>query len=214
MARLFIIGLLLALQTASGAVPRLFQEQKFTAASFADAVNYFVSLGEEQAVHELKDLAMDHSTDFTVHSNGLWSVNERIGWMCRVLFESKTNGLVRPPAFGGLNLPYHTMPLAKWPLYPVARSGASYFVLSEGYSLGGVAEDPKEYIDYCRKVGVFRKTKVVVPTRAQALTDVAALRQSAAWQAIKWEDSGENWSYTISERWTWEFIQKQAKDIP
>jgi hypothetical protein len=200
MTRLLIVALLLTLQVASGAVPRLFQEKGFTAASFADAVNYFVSLGEEQGVHELKDLAMDHSTDFTVHSNGLWSVNERIGWMCRVLFESKTNALVRPPAFGGLNLPNHTMPFANWPLYPVALSGSTYFVLSEGYSVGGRPEDPKAYIDYCRQTGVFRTKPIAVPTRAQALTDVADLRQSAAWQAIKWEDSGENWSSYRSRR--------------
>lgn len=82
--------------------------------------------------------------------------------------------------------------------------------MSEGYLLAGVPEDPRAYIDYCRTNGVFRKTKVTVPTKTQALKDAAALRKSKAWTDIKWTDSGQNWSYTMDEGWAWEFIQKQA----
>lgn len=177
MRRSIIIALLLTLQVACGAVPRLFQERDFTAASFADAVNYFITLGEDATVQELRGLATDSITDF---KRG-FSVNERIGWMCRVLFVAKTESL-RPPRYGALSLPYHTMPDKSWPIYPVALSGSTYFVLSEGYSLGGRAEDPKAYIEYCRESGVFRKKPVTVPAKAQALTDAAALRRSAAWQ--------------------------------
>ncbi len=208
MTRSIIIALLLTLQVACAAVPRLFQERDFTTASFADAVNHFITLGEDASVRELRGLATDSITDF---KRG-FSVNERIGWMCRVLFEAKTESL-RPPRYGALSLPYHTMPDKSWPLYPVALSGSTYFVLSEGYSLGGRAEDPKAYIEYCHQTGVFRKKPITVPTKTQALADASALRQSAAWQAIKWKDSGENWSYTMDEEWTWKFIQKQAEDI-
>jgi hypothetical protein len=215
MTRFTIIALLLTLQVTYGAAPRLFQEKNFTAATFAEAVNHFVSLGEDSAVQELQGLVLDHSADFTVHSNGQWSVNERIGWMCRVLFEAKANEPLRPPAFGALNeLPYNTMPLKNWPLYPIALSGSTYFVLSEGYSLGGVPEDPKRYIEYCRQIGVFREKPVIVPTRAQALKDAAAMRESVAWKAIKWTDSGEGWSYTLGGRSQWAYIQAQAEDIP
>jgi hypothetical protein len=214
MTRLTIIALLLTLQVAYGAVPRLLQEKDFTAATFAEAVNHFVSLGEDGAMQELQGLVMDHSADFTVHSNGQWSVNERIGWMCRVLFESKDDQPLRPPMFGALSeLPYNTMPLKSWPLYPVALSGSTYFVLSQGYSLGGVAEDPKRYIEYCRQTGVFRKMPVAVPTKAEALKAAAALRESAAWKAIKWIDSGNGWSYSLGGESQWEFIRNQAEGI-
>jgi hypothetical protein len=208
MTRSIVIAFFLTLQLACGAVPRLFQEKEFTAASFADAVNHFVALGEDAAVQELRGLATDILTDF---KRG-FSFNERIGWMCRVLFKSKAESL-RPPGFGALDLPYHTMPDKSWPLYPVALSGSTYFVLSEGYSIHGVPEDPKAYIDYCRKTGVFRKKPVSVPTKAQALRDAAFLRRSAAWQSIKWKDSGENWKYTMDEGGAWEFIQKQAEGV-
>jgi len=190
-------------------VPRLFQEKAFTAASLAEAVNHFVDLGEEQAVRKLSALALDTPTDV----RGDWSSNERIGWMCRVLYESKGANPLRQPYFGGLDLPYHTMLDTSWPLYPVALSGSTYFVLSEGYSLAGVAEDPREYIEYCRQSGVFRKKRIAVPTRTQALKDATTLGQSVAWKAIKWTDSGTNWSYTLSEQETWTFIQNQAEMI-
>ncbi len=208
MTRWTIIALLLTLHVACGAVPRLFQESEFTAASFAEAVNHFVALGEDAAVQELRRLAADSKTD-NKHEN---RVKVRIGWMCRVLFEPKTESL-REPRFGALSLPYKTMPNKSWPLNPVALSGSTYLVLSDGYILGGRAENTKAYIDYCRKSGVFRKKPVSVPTKAQALRDAAALRQSAAWQSIKWKDSGENWSYTMDEGRTWEFIQEQAESI-
>lgn len=206
--RSIIIGFVLTLQVVCGGVPRLFQEKEFTAASFAEAANHFVALGEEAAVQELRGLATNSFTDF---KSG-FSVNERIGWMCRVLFEAKADGL-RAPRFGALHLPYQTMPDRSWPLYPVALSGSSYFVLSEGYRLAGRAEDPKVYLDYCRQAGGFRKKLITVPTKMQALADASALRRSAVWQAIKWKDSGENWSYMMDEEWTWKFIQKQAEDI-
>lgn len=208
MTRSVIVILLLTLQVTLGAVPRLFQEREFTAAAFAEAVNHFVALGEDAAVKELRGLASDPATEIYRE----FSFSERVGWMCRVLFQPKSGNL-RPPRFGALLLPYNTMPDKNWPLYPVAASGSTYFVLSEGYLLAGMAEDPKAYIDYCRRTGVFRKKPVHVPTEVQALGDAATLRQSAAWKSIKWKDRGQGWNYTMDEEWTWEFIQKQAERI-
>ena len=202
----------ITLQLCCAATPELFRQRAFTAASFAEAVNHFIDLGENAAVGELRGLAVDYIKDHHDH-RGEWSINERIGWMCRVLFESKTNGFIDPPRFGRLDLPVETMPDSSWPLYPVALSGSTYFVLSQGYFLAGAPQDPKDYIDECRKVGAFRKAKVSIPTRAQALKDAAALRQSKAWTSIKWKNSGPGWSYQLSEYGTWEFIEQQAEEI-
>jgi hypothetical protein len=38
-------------------------------------------------------------------------------------------------------------------------------------------------------------------------------RKSKAWTDIKWEDSGDGWSYTMDEGQAWKFIQKQAESI-
>jgi hypothetical protein len=193
--------------------PRLFQEHAFTAASLADAVNHFVGLGEDAAMRELQEIAQAEREDCYSRGGVYWSMKERVGWMCRILFESKDGRPLREPYFGALDLPYHSMPNTSWPLYPVALSGSTYFVLSEGYWLAGVAEDINAYIAYCRQTGAFRRTPVAVPTRAQAMMDAAVLRASPAWQAIKWTDSGQGWSYTLNEDGSWEFIHNQAAMI-
>ena len=59
------------------------------------------------------------------------------------------------------------------------------------------------YIDYCRASGVFRKSPVAVPARAQALEDAAKLVQSSEWQAIQSSDP--------EEKPTRSFILRQAQ---
>jgi hypothetical protein len=74
-------------------------------------------------------------------------------------------------------LPRITMPLTTWPIYPVAVSGTSYFVLSEGYLVAGEPEDPKEYLRYCRTNGKFRSERVPIPTRVDALKNLETIRK-------------------------------------
>lgn len=202
-----MLVLLLTLQLGYSASPKLFKQRSHTSASLAEAVNYFVALGEEAAVQELRGLLSERSADL---KRG-YSATERVGWVCRILFEAKAEEPLRPPGFGTSHLPYRSMPLKSWPLFPVASSGSTFFVLSEGYTLFGATEDPREYLTYCRQTGVFRKTPVPVPSKAQALKDAMALKQSPVWKAIKWTDSGAGWSYTMEEGRVWEFILKQAE---
>jgi hypothetical protein len=192
--------------------PKLFREKPFTCAALAQAVNHFVALGETTAVWELEDLTLDWVKD---HEKAGFSRNERIGWVCRILFQPTEKEPLREPRYGGhSSLPDRSMPLKTWPLYPVASFGKSYFVLSEGYSLRGVAEDPKACLKYCRTEGRFLKDEVPIPTRDQALKDAEELRKSDAWKAIKWKDSGPGFSYTLSEERAWSFIKGQAEAIP
>jgi hypothetical protein len=189
-------------------VPLLFRERSFSAANLAEAVNHFVALGEEPAARELSTLAPDHDP-----GRAGFSLPERVGWVCRILFQPKGDQPLRAPRYGAHSLPYLTMPLARWPLYPVAESGDSFFVLSEGYMLAGIPERPTRYLAYCRAEGIFRKQRIPVPGRHQAKKDVLALRQSPAWKAIEWKDRGPETTYTMNEEWTWRFIQAQADAI-
>lgn len=190
--------------------PKLFREKSFTCATMAKAANYYIALGEKASIKELESEILDWDKDF----EGQFSRNARIGWVCRIVFQPKGKQPLRGPAYGELHLPWNSMPLTKWPLYPVARTGSSYFALGEGYTLLGVREDPKHYLNYCREKGKFRTERVPEPTKRQALKDLEELRQSEAWKAIKWKDSGEGFSYTISESWIWEFIKAQVEEMP
>ena len=224
MKRLIVFILLLALGTCYGETPRYFRESAFSCATFAEAVNYFVNVGEDAAVKELNGLALNGGQQFT---NG-FDVNARIGIICRVLFEPRGDNPIRPPYYGWLDslgsmgLP-PVFPSSSWanvskywPFFPVARSGSTYFVLSEGYSFQGFGrEEPDQYIAYCRGHFIFRKTLIKVPTRREALKDVATLRKSKSWRAIKWKDSGQGYSLDMGDDgYAWSFIQKQAESIP
>ncbi|WP_395742695.1 hypothetical protein [Prosthecobacter sp.] len=195
-------------------IPALFRKEEFNAATLAQAVNHFVDLGEADAAKELAALAPDRSS---VHHDKLPLLNValRVSWVCRILFEPRGKTPLRPPQYGRVqNLPWLSMPPEKWPLYPVVASGKSYFVLGASLEGSGIPEDPLRYLDYCRKAGRFRTTKVPVPDRAQAQADVILLRQSAAWQALRWTDKGPGISYGQREDWVWDFIQPQADGVP
>lgn len=205
-----VVILVLGVNPSHAEPPKLFREKPFFCATLAETANHYIALGEKEAIKELESAILDWDTDF----KGGFSRNERIGWVCRIVFQPKGKQPLRDPAFGALGLPWRSMPLTKWPLYPVALSGSTHFVLSEGYSLGGRPEDPKKYLKYCREKGKFRTKRVPAPTKRQALKDLDQLRQSEAWKAIKWKDSGQGFSYSISEEWIWGFIEAQVEEMP
>ena len=103
------------------------------------------------------------------------------------------------------------MPLVKWPLYPVAKSGDTYCVLAEGYSLAGEAEPVSSYISHCAKVGSFRTDRMQMRSEAQATADLNALRLSQRWLDIEWEGKGPGYSFFIDENSVWNSIIRQAK---
>jgi hypothetical protein len=214
MTRLLIFLVVMTLGIGRAEVPKLFREQAFNCATLADAVNHYVGLGEDAAVKELQELALVEAAE-AEKNRGFdtrgFSINERIGWVCRILFEPKSGPYIRAPKYGKLNLPEKYIPIAKWPLYPVVLSGSTYFVLGESYSDdNNTPEDPKHYITFCKENGKFRTTSVKVAASAQILQDADALHKSAQWQAIQWlDDSG--YSYPMGEQWTWGFIQRQTK---
>lgn len=210
MRRIVLLLMAIAPVSARAETPKLFLEKAFSCATLAEACNHFIDLGEAAAIKELKSLTMDDVPERALE----FSTNERTSWVCRIMFLPKWKQPLRPPAFGGLGLPVKSMPLAKWPLFPVARSGLSYFVLGEGYVLRGRAEDPRKYIDYCVKNGDFRTERLTIPTRQQALKDVEEFRSSEAWKKIEWTHWGRGHYYSYSEAYTWEFMKEQAERIP
>ena len=84
--------------------PLLFKQKQFDSVILAKAINYYIELGEKQSLIELQALSRD---DFDF-ANG-FDINERIGWVCRVLYVAKNGVPLRPPAFGGLSLPRNSI---------------------------------------------------------------------------------------------------------
>ena len=228
--KLLLICLALAIpQFCRAEVPKLLTERAFTSASLAEAANHYISLGEEGTFQELNTFIAAHSALTNESSNQRFSVDERIAWIFRILYVPKkpvpmrvpktgawiTGSIVplRPPLFGWLSLPEASMPVETWPLYPLALSGTTFFVMEERYTPRQTPETIAHYMEYCRNNGAFRKTPVAVPTREQALSDLELFRQSKAWKSIKWVDN-YGISFPHGEEWLWPIIKKQAMGIP
>jgi len=185
---------------------QLLSSADFTCADIARAVNYYVELGEEKTLREFHDLISRHD------SIGRPDMDERIGWLCRILYVPNGQPL-RPPGLGGLTPPQDQMPLDRWPIYPVVQSGDTYCVLAEGHLLLGLPERMPDYFRYCSSMGSFRTEPVAVPDRSTAIRDVSAIRSSDRWSTIKWTNDGKGGSYTISEPWIWSAVITQAESI-
>jgi hypothetical protein len=214
MKRLLICLTSMVLGFCHAEVPKLFCEKSFTSATLAEAVNRYVAIGEVATIKELQQVALQEKNSHgELFAGKGFSVNERIGWVCRILYEPQGHSPLRAPKFGVLAMPEKTMPAEKWPLYPLAFSGSTYVVLKQGYTASDMPEELTHYLAYCKNNGVFRKTPVPVPTKDQAEKDVANIRQSEPWKAIKWEDN-DGFSFPMGEQWAWGFIQNQVKTLP
>ncbi|CAM3192017.1 hypothetical protein [Rariglobus hedericola] len=188
--------------------------KKPTSFDFAEVANQFISLGEKEAVAKLLYLCKDSKSEYGHDIDS--KTREQIGWICRLVFRAKANSALRPPRFGGLNLPFNTMKYSDWPIYPLAESNGVYFLLADGYSLAGVAEDPRKYIIYCQAEGIFRTDYLIVPSEADAGSALDLLLQKEVWMKIKWKDSewhtgGGGFSYTLHEESVIKYLRKQTK---
>jgi hypothetical protein len=189
--------------------PEFMSAPDFSCHSIATAVNYYVDLGERETLIELKALLEDRDPEKV--TLGELHIQTRVGWICRILFMPKSDEPLRSPRWGSELLPWMSMPLSRWPMYPVAQSGVSFFVLAQARSLEGRPENMIEYLDYCSQFGRFRDKHVTVPNRSTAIADAVALRESNEWKTIKWIDRMGNSSYSFSEPHIHEFILSQAE---
>jgi hypothetical protein len=80
MARLALVAIAAVIATApcQAEVPKLFREKSFTCVTLAEAVNNYVTLGEEAAVKALDSLS-DEKWQFDLTNKRGFSLNERIG---------------------------------------------------------------------------------------------------------------------------------------
>ena len=155
-------------------VPKLFTEPKFNSAMLAEATNYFIARGEKSTIAELVEIAARDRKNGVDHSM-------RVSWVCRILWGNEKTP-IRPPMLGGFyQIEFGYNKPKVWPICPLARSGDTYFVLSQEYILGGERERIPDYIDHCRQNGIFRHRRIPIPTRDRAMQDIESFRRSTRW---------------------------------
>ncbi len=194
---------------AVDAVPPLLREALSpTPIILAEAANRLISMGEEMAYHSLDSFLVDCMKN----SSGINGQMIRTAWLCRMLYEPKNAEPLRQPLFGALGMvPYQSMPLKEWPQYPLIRWGDCYFALGESYTLFGLPENPREYLEYSRTQGKFRTTLLPVPNKEEIKTQLNLFLQSPLWKSLKWKDAGNGWSYEMSPDTLMKYLSKQAE---
>ena len=161
--------------------PQFFTSKENTSAHLASAVNYFVNLGEEKSAIALAAIAKKQTF------SGEIDVAFRVACVCRILWRNADNPIV-PPSLGmyggGVSVdPRNQTELNEWPLFPVAKSGVSYFIVVNG-GRGGTGRSASlddDYIQRCQSTGTFLTKEITVPTTQQFKADAELLRQSDRW---------------------------------
>ncbi|MBL8515821.1 MAG: hypothetical protein JNM76_02535 [Betaproteobacteria bacterium] len=171
-------------------------------AVIAHAVNGLVARGERDALQHLRATG-----DQARPRARIRTFEERRFWLLRLLYQPPAGTPLRPPRIGELLLPNAWKSLRAWPMFPLAESGKSWFVLAEGHVLIGKAESYEEYLAYCRAAGRFRSQLLPVPTPAEALADAEALEQAASWLA---SDQGK---IALGNDPFWRAVRAQAERV-
>lgn len=185
----------------------LFGQKTPTCREWALAANYYIALGEEKGLKRLLADSVQGNKDTFRHADA----RDRAANLCRILFEPKGEKPIRQPLFGVLSLPMRSMRLEQWPQYPMVEQDGVWFVLAEGYMLGGLPEELSDYVSLNKELGTYRKKAVDVPSSSKSLTACESLLKSSRWKAIRWSFKSPSESYTYNESWTIELLREQAK---
>jgi hypothetical protein len=174
------------------------------------SANTLIAAGQNSACAALKKFAKakrDFLTDY--------EVDQKICHLCRLVFVSRTHAEpLRAPRLGAPELlPLHSMKDSDWPYMPFAIVNDVPLSLTLGYRLEGIAERPEDYLGYCMSNGDFRSTPFPVPTTNTASIALNTILKSQAWATLKWNDSGNGWSYTLDEDYAKEMLWKQLENM-
>ena len=190
-------------------IPLLFRQEKFNAAMLADAVNYYIAIGEKETIHQLTMLDPDPTKD---HRGRIY-LTERIDWVCRILFQPKNNKAISV-SVGEIDGPYSAFLYKKWPLYPVIHSGNSYFVMGPTWVFPEDQFIKAAYFGDFQNLGKFRRVSVPIPTQSEAVHDLKLLRRSRTWRMVQWRTDDSLPIDKEMETRVWYYLKQQATTIP
>jgi hypothetical protein len=178
-----------------------------------DSANVLIAAGKTAACAALKEVIRDKSKP----KDGVrdFDFNERACLICRVLFTPpRGEPPLRPPMIGApRGLPHNSITPTNWADMPFVIVNEVPLSMLLGYALAGVSEQAQSYLAYCETNGIFRTQPFPRPTQITASNALNQVFDSAAWKALKWEDSGEGWRYNIDEADTKERLWEQIRNM-
>jgi hypothetical protein len=189
------------LQTAILSFPRVTEYRPDEAARIA---NKLMEAGKDAACNALERAAKEHRSDG-------W-IDERVCHLCRLIFvPSDPSKPLRSPGLGvSTTMPYESLKPPEWPDLPFTIVNGIPICVYPGYGMGGMSERGVDYVAYCRTNGAFRAEPFSVGTALSVSNALDRLFDSAAWKALKWQDEGVGWHYTLDESYAKERLQEQV----
>jgi hypothetical protein len=168
--------------------------------------NYLIGLGEETAYGLLV-------TEAKKKDEFSYSRDQQISILSTLLWRNEVSPPLRRIGFGSLiDMPENSMNDEDWQLLPLCLSEGVPFLLGSEYVISGKGpESGVSYLSYCKNNGKFRQQPYPIPSRREAERAVTSLFASEKWRNLKWEDSGEGWSYQISEERTRKLLLAQVQ---
>ena len=138
----FIFVSVLAVAASGGAasldfdsLPEL-QSSKYNARPYITAAARLQEMGRESACQALLQAAQTNRE------------SRQIIVLCRMLFTKRSGSEFRRPRIGGAHFLGGT-DYPDWPLEPIELVDGVPFLITRGYSLGGLAEQADAYLRYC-----------------------------------------------------------------
>jgi hypothetical protein len=118
-------------------------------------------LGSTRRANRLREMAIDPRCASEVYP------------LCRMLFRRKNGGDFRGPLLGA---PVYIGARSDgdWPLEPITLDQGIPILVVTGYLLGGQAEPPRSYVEYCLSNCEWRQTRYIVPAVERVRTIVDA----------------------------------------
>ena len=156
-----------------------FQIQKYKVNPYLKVAIRLQNMGQEQAIHTLKNLAEDHDND------------NKIIVLCRMLFEKGNESEFRRPLIGKATFPGGT-DSSDWPLEPIEIMNGIPFIIARGYSVAGIPETGSHYLEYCITNCTWRIELYELGSNAEKHIAVNLLIASPKWkkqlseEEIKW----------------------------
>ncbi len=175
--------------------------ETFNPAKLLTTANKLIALGNEDCYLSL--------TMYAPATQPRWQYkrDNYITWLCLLVYETKTPGSLKIPIFGAPDFPF-PIQTSEWPVFPLAFSDKTPFLLVSGYILGGLALPGSYYVDEYHKNGIFRTRPYPIPTKAEAQKSLDNLLTSQKWNDLHW-DHPEFWKSRKIK-----FLQEQIDRIP
>jgi len=182
------------------------------------SANTLIAAGEERACGALISAAgLEDPRDNP-------ALQQKILWLCRLLFIPKDPAKPIPGAYDGAVMPVYREDYAQWPTHPfIITNGIPVLLprfVSERARLRLALDGPQpggNYVKLCQHWGVFRSEPFPNPTLLATSNAVKQVLTSPDWQAMHWRDSMQLSLGAAPREWAetkiWEQVENMKKPI-